>query len=51
MANTKAPDTSTVAFRVPTVLKKEVEKKFKGFEGRKLLSSKLKSLYATLLQK
>jgi hypothetical protein len=50
MAN-KAPLTSTVAFRVPATMKKEVEKIYKGFEGRKKLSAKLKSLYATLLQK
>jgi hypothetical protein len=51
MAKEKAPDTVTVAFRVTTELKNKVERKYKGFEGKKLLSSRLKELYATLLQR
>ena len=47
----KAEETITVAFRVPVKIKGQVEKKYKGFEGRKQLSAKLKELYATLLQK
>lgn len=47
----KAQETETVAFRVPVKIKKEVEKKYKSFEGRKKLNKELKELYATLLQK
>jgi hypothetical protein len=52
MANTnKAQLTETIAFRVPASVKRDVEKKHKGFEGRKLVSSKLRAFYATLLQR
>ncbi len=50
MAN-EAPKTETISFRVPQKMKEQVEKKFKGFEGRKALQAKLRGLYATLLQR
>ena len=51
MAKLKAPQTTTVAFRVDEKIKQKVEQKYNTFEKRKVMQLRFRELYATLLQK